>query len=234
VAPRAIPSPIETSAATQAHRELTVGAESGFASAAAKAYYDLTGIFPQSADIRSDDDFDRHVVASIIAVAASEGGSLAGHCGLSEGQLADAIARFFPKARLESCVGSGAGAALDSDEMEIVRDLLTANLSPAGDCAHWLAAMMARRAQEPNHLWEDLGLRDRSELTRLMARFFPALALRNDKNMRWKRFIYRVMCEDDGFVMCSTPVCTNCADYGLCFGAEDGASRLTPTTRTPR
>ena len=67
--------------------------------------------------------------------------------------------------------------------------------------------MIARRALEPNHLWEDLGLRNRGELTRLMARHFATLAVRNDKNMRRKRFIYRLMCENDGFVMCATPVC---------------------------
>ena len=43
-----------------------------------------------------------------------------------------------------------------------------------------------------------------------MRHFFP-IASRNTKNMQWKRFFYRMMCEDDGFVMCSTPVCTHAA-----------------------
>ena len=84
---------------------------------------------------------------------------------------------------------------------------------------------------EPNHLWEDLGLRDRSELTRLLARHFGPLAVRNTRNMRWKRFFYRMLCEDDGLVMCSTPVCTNCNDFNLCFGDESGESRMADRRR---
>jgi nitrogen fixation protein NifQ len=222
VAPRAIPDP----AAVELSAELAGGASGGFVSSAAKAYFDLTGVAPNSADIRSDDDFDRHVVASILALSASEGGALHSQCGLAEAQLGEAIARFFPASRLSVGAAAAVVDAGDADEIEIVRDLLTAHLSSDGDCGRWLAAMLARRAQEPNHLWEDLGLRNRGELTRLMDRHFATLAVRNDKNMRWKRFIYRVMCEDDGFVMCSTPVCTNCADYAICFGVDGGESRV--------
>ena len=50
--------------------------------------------------------------------------------------------------------------------------------------------------------------------------------------MRWKRFFYRMLCESDGFVMCSTPVCTNCCDFDLCFGEESGESRLANTRRS--
>jgi nitrogen fixation protein NifQ len=84
---------------------------------------------------------------------------------------------------------------------------------------------------EPNHLWEDLGLRDREELTRLLDRHFGPIACKNTKNMKWKRFFYRSMCEDDGFVMCSTPVCTQCADFHRCYGDESGESRLAQRRR---
>jgi nitrogen fixation protein NifQ len=110
-------------------------------------------------------------------------------------------------------------------------DLLLAHRSSEGDAGHWLAKMIARRSMEPNHLWEDLGLRDRSELTRLLVRHFGPLAVRNTRNMRWKRFFYRMLCEDDGLVMCSTPVCTNCNDFSLCFGEESGESRMAERRR---
>jgi nitrogen fixation protein NifQ len=115
--------------------------------------------------------------------------------------------------------------------MIMVRDLLLGQRSSPGETGGWLAAMIARRSMEPNHLWEDLGLRDRSELTRMLARHFAPLARRNTRNMRWKRFFYRMMCEDDGFVMCTTPVCTNCADFDLCFGEESGESRMADRRR---
>jgi nitrogen fixation protein NifQ len=113
----------------------------------------------------------------------------------------------------------------------MVRDLLLAHRSSEGDAGRWLAAMIARRSMEPNHLWEDLGLRDRSELTRLLTRHFGPVAVRNTRNMRWKRFFYRMLCEDDGLVMCSTPVCTNCNDFSLCFGDESGESRMAERRR---
>ena len=192
---------------------------------AARAYRGLTGVLPEAANIEGDANFDRHVLASILALASSEGGSLAAQAGLTEAELGDLFSHCFAAQGIESSCAS-AGSSVDADEIEIVRELLLENRSSEGDCGRWLAGMIARRAMEPNHLWEDLGLRDRSELTRLIARHFAPLARRNDKNMRWKRFIYRMMCENDGFVMCSTPVCTNCADYELCYGAEVGMSRV--------
>jgi nitrogen fixation protein NifQ len=122
-------------------------------------------------------------------------------------------------------------AKAEDEEIAMVRDLLLAHRSSEGEAGSWLAAMIARRSMEPNHLWEDLGLRDRSELTRLLARHFGPIAVRNTRNMRWKRFFYRMLCEDDGLVMCSTPVCTNCNDFTLCFGDESGESRMAERRR---
>ncbi|MBM3578303.1 MAG: nitrogen fixation protein NifQ [Alphaproteobacteria bacterium] len=197
---------------------------------AAGVYLHLTGVLPEAANIDGDASFDRHILASILSLASIEGGNLAAQTGLTEADLGDLLSHYFAARRIEPS-GDGVENHVDADEIEIVRDLLLANRSSEGDCGRWLAGMIARRAMEPNHLWEDLGLRERSELTRLIARHFAPLARRNDKNMRWKRFIYRMMCENDGFVMCSTPVCTNCADYELCYGVETGSSRVAPVAQ---
>ncbi|WP_341992565.1 nitrogen fixation protein NifQ [Azorhizobium sp. AG788] len=203
---------------------------------AADAYRRLTGTWPERAVISDDGAFDRHVLASILAVSATEGDALAAHCGLDPADLATVLSVCFstgdvPPAWRAGSPPASPDAAMD-DEAALVRDLLLARRSTAGDMGRWLAAMLARRAMAPNHLWEDLGLRDRSELTRLMARHFGPLAARNANNMRWKRFFYRMMCEDDGFVMCATPVCTQCADFDLCFGDESGESRMADRRRT--
>jgi nitrogen fixation protein NifQ len=191
----------------------------------------LTGCDPAEADIRADDDFDRHVLASILAAAVMDGGPLAERVGLSEQDLNDLLARNFPSAMVRAFAWLPRSASGSEDETIMVRDLLLAQRSTAGDVGHWLAAMVARRAMEPNHLWEDLGLRERSELSRLLARHFAPLAQRNTANMRWKRFFYRMLCEDDGFVMCTTPVCTECNDFDLCFGEESGESRMAERRR---
>ncbi len=200
----------------------------------AAIYRTLTGRDPADAAIDDDSGFDKHVLASILAVAAMEGDAVARQAGLEARDLAALIAQWFPTARDAAATWCGdAGRAaceqagrVEDEEIAMVRDLLLAHRSSDGDTGRWLAAMVARRSMEPNHLWEDLGLRDRTELTRLLARHFAPIAARNTKNMRWKRFFYRTLCEDDGLVMCSAPVCSRCGDFNLCFGDESGMSRL--------
>jgi len=195
------------------------------------AYRLLTGCHPADASVDDDFSFDRHVLASILAVAAMEEGAMAARVGLAAADLVSLMTRWFP-------VAGGSGTAwitqdkdTDDDEVAMVRDLLLAHRSSEGDLGRWLAAMIARRAMEPNHLWEDLGLRERSELTRLLSQHFGPIADRNTQNMRWKRFFYRALCESDGFVMCTTPVCTECRDFDLCFGEESGESRMADRRR---
>lgn len=195
------------------------------------AYRALIGCHPADAVIDDDFSFDRHALASILAVAAMENGAMAEGAGLAAADLANLMAQWFPAACATGIAWHARGAEVEDDEIAMVRDLLLAQRSSEGDAGRWLAAMIARRAMEPNHLWEDLGLRDRTELTRLLARHFAPLAVRNTRNMRWKRFFYRMLCEDDGLVMCSTPVCTNCNDFNLCFGDESGESRMADRRR---
>jgi nitrogen fixation protein NifQ len=184
----------------------------------AAAYRAMTGCHPADAVIDDDFSFDRHVLASILAVAAMEEGTVAERAGLAAVDLASLMAQWFPAACAIGIGWRAEDAKAEDDEIAMVRDLLLAQRSSEGDAGRFLAAMIARRAMEPNHLWEDLGLRDRSELTRLLSRHFGLLAARNTKNMRWKRFFYRALCESDGFVMCTTPVCSECRDFNLCFG----------------
>ena len=77
-----------------------------------------------------------------------------------------------------------------------------------------------------DHLWQDLGLFNRGDLSRLLARHFPVLHAGNTKNMRWKKFFYRRLCEIEGFSLCTAPHCSVCVDFASCFGDEDGLSRL--------
>jgi nitrogen fixation protein NifQ len=194
-------------------------------------YRMLTGTDPADAEIEDDDSFDRHVMASILAVSATERGTVAERAGLSTFDLVGLITAMFPASNGANFLINGIAMLSEDDEITMVRDLLSAQRSTEGDVGRWLAAMVARRALEPNHLWEDLGLRERSELSRLLMRHFAPLARKNTRNMRWKRFFYRMLCEDDGFVMCTTPVCTQCNDFDLCFGEESGESRMATRRR---
>lgn len=196
-----------------------------FASSPAIVYRALTGCAPSEARIDDDAAFDRHVLASILAAAMSEPGPITERCGLDADDFAVLITTHFPHVSVLLSV-LASGDPEHDEEAAMLRDLLLGHRSTSGHVGRWLAAMVARRAMEPDHLWEDLGLRNRTELSRLLLRHFGPLARDNTRNMRWKRFFYRKLCEDDGLVMCSTPACSQCNDFGECFGEESGESRM--------
>lgn len=207
-------------------------ASPGTAALGRATYRMLTGTDQAEAEIADDASFDAHVFASILAVAAGESLAIGEQVGLATAELDGLIARVFPRVPYAAGMWSRSEAGLDCEEAAMVRDLLLANRTTEDDeTSRLLAAMIARRAMEPNHLWEDLGLRDRSELSRLLTRHFAPIASRNTQNMRWKRFFYRMLCEAEGFSMCATPVCSNCGDFDLCFGEESGEARLASERR---
>jgi nitrogen fixation protein NifQ len=104
--------------------------------------------------------------------------------------------------------------------------LLQRSRSTTGDLGALLAIVVARRAMRPNHLWQDLGLTNRGELSALMRRHFAPLALRNRQDMKWKKFFYRMICSDDSYRLCVAPSCSECSDFNGCFGDESGESLL--------
>ena len=85
----------------------------------------------------------------------------------------------------------------------------------------WMAAIIAAGCMGSDHLWQDLGLRQRTELSLLMAHNFPALAEKNRQDMKWKRFLYKQLCETEGIYTCRSPSCEVCVDYHACFGPEN-------------
>ncbi|MAR89788.1 MAG: nitrogen fixation protein NifQ [Pseudomonadota bacterium] len=107
------------------------------------------------------------------------------------------------------------------DEWHDVRDLLLAGRAHVSGFEIPLAQMVAAGCLGGDHLWRDLGLKSRTELTALMATHFPLLAERNDKDMKWKKFFYKQLCEREGGYVCRAPSCEQCAAYADCFGPEE-------------
>ena len=54
----------------------------------------------------------------------------------------------------------------------------------------------------------------------LMQRHFPALKARNSQNMRWKKFLYREICERAQVLICKSPHCESCEEVSVCFAPE--------------
>lgn len=72
-----------------------------------------------------------------------------------------------------------------------------------------------------DHLWQDLGLWSRQHLSDLLQHNFPRLAAANSNDMKWKKFLYKQLCEAEGIYVCRAPSCEVCLDYPQCFAAED-------------
>lgn len=83
-----------------------------------------------------------------------------------------------------------------------------------------LAQAVARACMGDDHLWHDLGLPSRQELSMLLNEHFAPLARANDKNMRWKKFFYLRLCERAEIRACRAPSCGACALQSECFGEE--------------
>jgi nitrogen fixation protein NifQ len=176
------------------------------------------------------DPFDIHVVASILSLALAESG--AGACtvneatGLAGDDLAGLETDLFPnRPGLFTRLHDLPPPACGDDEL-CLRHLLRGAAANGSSLPVRLADMVARRCQRPNHLWQDLGLRNRRELGRLMQRHFPILAQRNCNDMKWKKFLYRTICRDEGYTLCAAPICSDCDDFEHCFGEESGESLL--------
>jgi len=166
---------------------------------------------------------DRHLFACLLAVAAGESANIAAALGLSDDELSDLLHLYFPAVELGTLPWGSFPAAtaplpLNTDLLRLLFDYLpsdTDGWTPAPSL--WLARIIAARAAYPGHLWIAMGLLARPELTAAIHRHLPALALANDKGMRWKRFLFKQLCDRTGGVLCSTPDCGECSDYALCF-----------------
>lgn len=178
------------------------------------------------------DAFDGHVLACIFTVAAMETSParpLTYTLGVPERILRRASEKYFPDAQslLES-FGLHGEPKMDENE-QCLRELLGRSRTAAGPLGSLLAMLIARRCERPNHLWQDLGLPNRADLSRLMLRHFAPLALRNEQDMKWKKFFFRMICRDEGFSLCAAPSCSECGDFENCFGDESGESLLART-----
>lgn len=113
--------------------------------------------------------------------------------------------------------------ATRDDEVDDVRSLLLAHAEPTAGTPEAIAALaetVAVACLGDDHLWQDLQLPARAELTALMRHWFPSLAAKNDRDMKWKKFLYKQLCEREQIPVCKAPSCAVCSDHALCFGPE--------------
>ena len=167
----------------------------------------------QAAGLPNDDLFARMLVSQAGGQSALPPG-----LGLDATDFRSLMTRHFPGFGLPAQLAR----APDLGERGIEWDDLLALLMQyrAGNDASetWLALIVATACMGSDHLWQDLGLWQRADLTQLMARNFPGLTALNTQDMKWKKFLYKQLCNRAGVYACRAPSCEVCVDYTKCFG----------------
>lgn len=158
--------------------------------------------------------------AQMIASQTAGIGALPPGLGLDEEVFAALLARHFPNMQL--VVRRTAPGSNERElEYEDIRALILEHRAERDVSEIWMAEIVTTACMASDHLWQDLGLHARRHLTQLMAENFPALATKNDKDMKWKKFLYKQLCEKEEIRICRSPSCEVCVDYEKCFGPEE-------------
>jgi len=166
-------------------------------------------------------DVNDVAIAAICATWVAGGGVLPWRMGLSAELFDEMLAHHFGSAAGEVAACRRRTESDRDDEIEAFRGLLLAHRAERSRSETWLTELIATATVGYDHLWSDLGLRSRPELTALMRVNYPALAAANTQNMRWKKFLYRQLCEAHGRVLCRAPTCGECGDVAECFPAGE-------------
>lgn len=101
-----------------------------------------------------------------------------------------------------------------------LRHILLRHRAGRSRSERWIAELVCAGCLGGDHLWSDLGLMARAQLSELMRFNFPRLALQNTKNMRWKKFLYKKLCDEEGLYLCRAPSCEVCGERQVCFAPE--------------
>ena len=145
-------------------------------------------------------------------------GAMPAWLGLGEYRFRELMRRHFPE--FDPCEISNPRRSLDlqrEEEMLDLRELLMENRTLGTESEAWMADIVIAGCLGNDHLWQDLGLWSRSDLSKLMLENFEPLARCNDKDMKWKKFLYKKLCETEGIYTCRAPSCEQCDDFENCF-----------------
>ena len=167
-------------------------------------------------------DHNDDAIARMCASWMAGRGVLPYRLGLPEPDYADLMGFHFPGYFRPS--GPPIATAVDASrlaELGDLTDLLQKHRSGSSCSELRIACIVAVACLGRDHLWEDLGLWCRADLSALLYRNFRALAEKNVDNMRWKRFLYKQLCETDSVYACRVPSCEYCADYLRCFCTDE-------------
>ena len=172
-------------------------------------------LMAQGRGFANDDLFARMLASQELG-----SGALPPGLGLGWADFTALMARHFPGCSLPGGEGAPAQAERQAEREDLLA-LFTEHRAGKDDSERWMAEIVATACMGGDHLWKDLGLWSRADLSRLLTQKFPALAAKNTRDMKWKKFLYKQLCEREELFICKAPSCAVCVDRPVCFGPED-------------
>jgi nitrogen fixation protein NifQ len=83
---------------------------------------------------------------------------------------------------------------------------------------HTVAPLVAKKSLLMNHLYQDLGFKNRAQMGLFMKTYFPTLAAAKPQQTLWKKFIY----DRIGRI---APACYGCREQAGCFKCTDAEEK---------
>ncbi len=186
-------------------------------SSSARRSSQLAELLDRPAPTQAAADPLRPVMASLLVGRSRNEGVLPDTLGLAPADFQQLMDEYFPGPQLKL----PGGGAQEIAELLDLFNLLLDYRAGRTESEAWIAQIVARGCAGRDHLWQDLGLANRGELSTLMNTAFPALAALNTGDMKWKKFIYRHYCAREGIYVCPAPSCGECCDFKKCFAPEE-------------
>ncbi len=172
-------------------------------------------LMARAAGLPNDDLLARMLVSQTAQQSALPAG-----LGLAADDFRALMARHFPGFTLPAALAQPTDLGERSAEWDELLALLLEYRAGIDASETWLALIVATACMGGDHLWQDLGLWQRADLSQLMSRNFPGLTALNNRDMKWKKFLYKQLCNRAGVYVCRSPSCEVCVDYAKCFGPE--------------
>jgi nitrogen fixation protein NifQ len=169
----------------------------------------------------SQDSLPARLLARMLASQQCGMGVMPRWLGLSCKAFTAMLQRYLP--HLDADEFSGVGEVLDPsryNEHEDLRALFLSHKSEAVEDSAAMADILTAGCMGGDHLWQDMGFWSRDDLSAFIGHAFAPLAEKNVHDMKWKKFFYKQLCNQEGVYTCRAPSCQVCADYSDCFGPE--------------
>ena len=163
-----------------------------------------------------------HVLACMLASQSASEGDMPHGLGLAARDYDKMMAAHFPVVQLpRSRMPGNAKFIAREDEFDELLTLISSHGIDGSAETSRMATLTAVGCMGGNHLWQDMGLWSRKDLSFLIQANFPELKVKNDKDMKWKKFFYKQLCMAEGIYVCRSPSCEVCPDYNDCFTVEE-------------